>query len=159
MRSNYTIQKFYWILFVVIVSFSCNTVNAKTQSYECTLKSNGLSHHLSLKELDGELIEFGYVAVSLIDNGPPFPSCGIDGSRHGDNSKETRWEETSSGLIIRFNDSADKNDKVIIKRIGIGYNFYFNDISPLNCGPSSGIAEEITLKFNSKKCKVVKIRN
>lgn len=55
--------------------------------------------------------------------------------------------------------SMNEDDSVVIKKIPTGYLFDFRGFSPLNCGPSSGIAEKITIDLNEKKCRVQKVRN
>ena len=156
MIDKYASQNGYTIFLMIVVLLHCSALNAKTRNFECALKSHGLSNHLNLTESDDGLINFDYIATSILDAGPPYPSCSINASIGG---SESTWNKSSTRYLVKLNDSANKEDKIIIKRTTAGYTFDFGAVSPMNCGQSSGIAEKISLKFNTKKCQVHKLRN
>jgi len=127
----------------------------------CETKSKGLSNYLDLNIKDGDLISFGYTAVTHLGDGAPNPSCSIDGSKLKDprGKNDSIWNKTASGYVVKLINSASENDQVIIKKTETGYTFDFKNVSPMNCGQSSGIAEKITIRYGSKKCIIHKLRN
>jgi hypothetical protein len=145
------------LLILPLVTFAVTSF-AKPVNYGCTLRASGLANHLDITENDGDLVKFEYVAVS-IDVSPPFPSCSIDGEKQGDRADETSWRKTATGYTIKMIGSMNEDDSVVIKKISNGYLFDFSGFSPLNCGPSSGIAKKITINLNRKKCRIQKVRN
>lgn len=127
----------------------------------CAVKYGGLSNYLELTVTESDLVSFSYTAVSQINNVGPNPSCSIDASKieNKRGQKDSIWNKTTFGYVVRLVNSANEDDQVVIKKSKDGYMFDFKDVSPMNCGHSSGIAEKIAIRHDKKKCIVHKLRN
>jgi hypothetical protein len=150
--------KAYIFLFSLLSSSAPYAIESEMT---CTNKSGALSNYLELKETEGELVSFSYTAVTLINKGGPNPSCSIDASKleNKRGQKDSVWSKTASGYVIKLANSANEDDQVSIKKTKSGYTFDFKNVSPMNCGHSSGIAEKISIAHDNKKCIVHKLRN
>lgn len=146
------------IFFVFTIFLFGANLSVVANEYECALKSHGISHSLTIDEDNGDLIGFDYIAVSLLNSGPPYPSCSFHASLQGEDDR-TIWVKKSSTLVVKFINPIVEDDHVNVKKMPTGFLFDFSRMNPLNCGQSSGIAEKISISFKIKKCRVYKLRN
>lgn len=145
----------------ILALFLTGTLYAAESEMTCAVKSREISNYLDLTIADSDLVKFSYTSVTRINAGGPNPSCSIDASKleNKRGEKDSIWNKTSSGYIVKLVNSATESDQVVIKRTRAGYIFDFKEVSPMNCGHSSGIAERISITRESKKCIVHKLRN
>jgi hypothetical protein len=146
----------------LLALFSTSTLYATEPEMTCTARLGGISNHLDLTIADDDVVRFSYTAVTRINAGGLNPSsCSIDASKleNKRGEKDSIWNKTSSGYIVKLINSAMENDQVVIKRKKAGFILDFKDVNLMNCGHSSVIAERISIARDRKKCIVHKLRN